>query len=63
MESKILVKTIMVEGSVTRARILVRHVLAVPSTLGSVVLWLPCNITISGGEQLMKMRMENALHF
>lgn len=60
MEPKPLVKAVMVEGSVTRARILVRHLSAVTS---SAVLWHPYNITIGDGEQLMKMRMEKAFGF
>jgi len=46
MESKPLVKAIMIEGSVTGVMISVRRVSTVPSTLGSVVLWLPCNTTL-----------------
>lgn len=38
MASRLLVKTIKAEGSVTRVRISVRRVSALPSTLGSVVL-------------------------
>lgn len=62
MEPKPLVEAIILEGSVTRVRMSVRHVSALPCMPSSVVQWLPCNITISARE-LMKMRMENKFHF